>query len=308
MKMRLLAALTLATSGLICGFSPGAARPVALDSTLSPSAASAYQSVPSGIPMGALPTPIGSSAPVPVPIPTGAPPPVPTGAPVFESDFSGNSLDTSVWATCYAWANPATGCTNFGNIGEEEWYLPSQDQVSGGVLQLVAQPELTSGQNQSGQPEEYQCRSGMVTTLPGFSFEYGLIQIVAQIPSTAGLWPALWLVATNGVWPPEIDILEAWGPPLPQTGVFFHPVGGGRVGADPPTGNLAVGWHTFTLDWTPSSLTWWIDGQEALTTNQDIPNEDLYLIADLADYSLASPGSCNGSLLMRSVKVWQGQG
>src|ERR1700722_5312871 len=101
----------------------------------------------------------------------------------------------------YPGMDVATGCTNFGNADEQEWYLPSQDQVSGGVLHLVAQPIPTRGTNSAGAAKTYECRSGMVTTMPGFSFEYGVVQVVAQIPSTAGLWPALWLLATDEVWP-----------------------------------------------------------------------------------------------------------
>jgi beta-glucanase (GH16 family) len=231
-----------------------------------------------------------------------------SGKPTFTATFTGSSLNTKVWATCYPWMDVASGCTNFGNADEQEWYLPSQDQVSGGVLHLVAQPIATQGTNANGQPETYECRSGMVTTLPGFSFEYGVVQVVARIPSTAGLWPALWLLASDEVWPPEIDMIEQWGPPDPGHSETFHPADYDVVSADPTTGNLATGWHTFTLQWTPTSLTWWIDGQEDLTTNSDIPAQEMYFLADLADYSMQDPHSCEGSLLVKSVKIWQAAG
>jgi beta-glucanase (GH16 family) len=51
----------------------------------------------------------------------------------------------------------------------------------------------------------------MVTSYPGFNFEYGTVQIVAQIPKNVGLWPALWLLPASESWPPEIDMLESWG-------------------------------------------------------------------------------------------------
>jgi hypothetical protein len=46
---------------------------------------------------------------------------------------------------------------------------------------------------------------------PSLRFEYGLVQVVAHIPHAPGLWPALWLAATNGKYPPEIDMLDSWG-------------------------------------------------------------------------------------------------
>lgn len=223
----------------------------------------------------------------------------------FSSDFSGSALDTSVWATCYYYAS-SSGCTNFGNTSdqEKEWYLPSQVQVSGGALHLVAKQESTAGTTQSGQPETYTCRSGMVTTNPGFNFEYGLVQIVARIPYNTGLWPAIWLAASNHAWPPEIDILEHWHFDQ-EAKVYLHPLSGPRQGGPVPTpGNLSEGWHTFTLSWTATRLTWWFDGEEVFTTTTNVPQQSMYLIMNLADDSTAA-GACTGTMDVQSVKVWQ---
>lgn len=222
----------------------------------------------------------------------------------FKANFSGSELNTSVWATCYPWINLDSGCTNFGNT-EYEWYLPSQDRVSGGILHLVAQRTPTAGRTNRGEPKEFLCRSGMVTTYPSFRFEYGSVQIVARIPLAAGLWSGLWLAAADLRWPPEIDILEYWGAPTARAGAYFHPVGSPQISAHPTTRNLSVGWHTFTLYWTASRLIWFIDGRAILSTDEHIPHQMMYFIADLADYKLQSADSCNGELLMRSIKVWQ---
>jgi beta-glucanase (GH16 family) len=221
----------------------------------------------------------------------------------FEAKFSGAELNRSVWATCYPWSALASGCTNFGNK-EQQWYMPSQDRVSGGALHLVAQAIPTMGRTARGAPKEYLCRSGMVTTYPSFQFEYGILQIVARVPSTPGLWSGLWLAAADLRWPPEIDVLEHWGTPSNHTGLYFHPAGGPRIGVTPVTGNLSAGWHTFTLYWSRSRLTWFIDGRAALYTSAHIPRQKMYFIADLADYRL-QPNGCDGELLIRSIRIWQ---
>lgn len=223
----------------------------------------------------------------------------------FSSDFSGTALDTSVWATCYYYASSG-GCTNFGSNGEEkEWYLPSQVQVSDGALHLIAQQESTAGTTSSGQPETYACRSGMVTTNPGFNFEYGLVQVVARIPYNTDLWPALWLAASDHDWPPEIDILEHWGAE-DNAGIYLHPATGARQGGRfPLDSDLSQGWHTFTLSWTPTRLTWWYDGQEMFTTTTGIPQQAMYLIMNVAETATTGPGSCTGTMDVQSVKVWQ---
>jgi beta-glucanase (GH16 family) len=223
----------------------------------------------------------------------------------FSSNFSGAKLNTKVWATCFWWAAPGAGCTNYGNGTEDkEWYLPSQVQLSGGVLHLVAQHQATAGRTSKGTAEVYSCRSGMVTTDPGFRFEYGLVQVTARIPYNTGLWSGLWLAAANHKWPPEIDILEHWDAQQ-QAKVYLHPTTGPRQGGPVFTpGNLSQGWHTFRIYWTKSLLAWYIDGVRVFATTTHIPAQATYLIMNLADVSTAT-GSCDGTLLVKSVKVWQ---
>jgi beta-glucanase (GH16 family) len=283
MKMRFLAASTVAITALIGASAQGQAIPVALAADVSSHGAASHSAA-------------GHS--------TSNTAPNPTTTPTFSSNFSGSSLNTAIWATCYPWfSDPAAGCQNFGNSDEDEWYLPSQDQLSGGDLNLVAQHETTQGENSSGDPETYDCRSGMVTTYPGFNFEYGIVQVVASIPQTYGLWSAVWLLPTNESWPPEIDMEETWGPPDVQTASTFHPADYDVVQWAEAKA-LSSGWHTFTLDWTSTSLTWWIDGTEVLTTSSDIPSQDMYLLIDLANYALTSTQGCSGTMQVKSVKIW----
>jgi beta-glucanase (GH16 family) len=230
----------------------------------------------------------------------------PQGNPQFAATFSGSTLDTAIWATCYPQMKQS-GCTNFGNK-ETQWYLPSQDQVSGGLLHLVARREPTQGTTASGTPEVYGCRSGMVTSYPGFRFKYGYLQIVARIPSSPGLWPALWLVPANiHKWPPEIDIVESWGKGA-FAGAFFHPY---PRHTKPDRGLIrpplrAAGWHTFALSWTKTQLTWLLDGRVILTVRNRVPHLKMFLIADLAAYlPVGGVNQCSGSLLIRSVKLWK---
>jgi len=240
----------------------------------------------------------------------------PEGKPEFAAAFTGSKLDTAVWDTCYPQPQYqfGNGCTNFGNASKEaEWYVPSQVKVSGGVLHLIANREPTAGGNSAGAPQTYSCRSGMVTSYPGFRFKYGYIQVVARIPSSSGLWPALWLAAANFQWPPEMDMIEAWGGPQFYASTYFHYATPTRDTQDRGVitpAALASGWHIFGLSWTKTQMTWLLDGKPVLTVRQHIPHQNMYFIANLADYiSKAHPrvtaGQCSGSLLIRSVAVWK---
>jgi len=222
----------------------------------------------------------------------------------FDPSFSGTQLDTGTWATCYDWATkPSVGCDN-NPTAEKEWYIPSQVNVGGGTLNLVAKQETTQGLSTGGTPQTYTCRSGMVTSKPGFNFTYGLIQISAKLPYGPGLWPALWLAATNDQWPPELDIMEHWYSE-PQAKVYDHTIGKEYIGGAVPTPtNLSTSFNTYSLLWTKDRVTWYLDGQQVFTTTDRVPQQAMYFIANVADDSTAA-GACSGTMQIQSIKVWQ---
>ena len=70
----------------------------------------------------------------------------------------------------------------------------------------MAQAVATQGTDSSGKPKTYACRSGMVTSYPGFNFEYGTVQIVVQIladysMSSPGSCQGSMLIQSVNVWP-----------------------------------------------------------------------------------------------------------
>jgi beta-glucanase (GH16 family) len=223
----------------------------------------------------------------------------------FSATFSGSELDDSVWSTCYPWFTAGTGCTNFGNPNEEEWYLPSQDEVSGGVLHLVATETPTTGTDEGGAAKTYPYASGMVTTDPSFTFTYGYVQIVASIPGGSDTWPALWMLSVSQNWPPEIDIMENWGAANTEKATIWW-----GTSQDPlhksttvTASNLTAGWHTFGLAWAPGALTWYLDGKVVATyTGGKVPDGPMYLLANLA---IDGPAASGASFNVKSVQVWQ---
>jgi beta-glucanase (GH16 family) len=229
--------------------------------------------------------------------------PTPRRKPTLDATFTGSHLNTKIWDTCYpTMANYDGGCKNWGNPEELEWYMPSQVRVSGGDLHLIAKREKTNGFTANGTPATYFCRSGMVTSYPGFKFEYGFVQVVANIPHANGLWPALWLSAANGQSLPEMDMVESWGVDI-DTGTFFHPVTGRSFRAR-YSPKLTVGWHTYSMSWTKSKLAFWVDKKLVLRVTREVPQQQMYFIADLADRTPIQRPYCRGQMLIKSVKIW----
>lgn len=228
----------------------------------------------------------------------------PKRRPAFTATFTGTKLDTKVWDTCFPLTDSRTGCTDFGNK-EFQWYMPTQDQVSGGILKLVAQRTPTPGKTQDGKPTVYGCRSGMVTTYHSLRFEYGFLQVVAKIPHGHGLWSALWLAAVNNKWPPEMDLIENWS--SHYTGAFFHPAPASvkQILSGEISQSLSDGWQVYSLRWTSTTMKYWVGNKLVLTIRQRIPHQKMYFIADVAAYAKAATGNCSGMMQIRSVKYWK---
>jgi beta-glucanase (GH16 family) len=107
----------------------------------------------------------------------------------------------------------------------------------------------------------------------------------ASLPSTAGAWPAFWLIPADGSWPPELDVMETLTGSSTLDYTTAHSEAGGyhsAVGA----ANLVTdvgGYHTYGVLWTPTELTWYLDGQEVFQTATPADmNKPMYMIANLA--------------------------
>ena len=185
---------------------------------------------------------------------------------VFSDDFTGSSLDTANWSTCYRF-----GCTNGGNK-ELEWYQASQVRVHDGTASLTVVPRQTNG-------KEYV--SGMLSSYRKFSFRYGYAQIVAKLPVGKGLWSAFWMEPEDGSWPPEIDILENLAQ-SDSVSLYVHYNSANRFDSSTvylPTASSTF--HTYGVDWEPKSISWYVDGFPWAHFKVSIAQPE-YLIANLA--------------------------
>lgn len=247
----------------------------------------------------------------PSPSPTTAPAPaqpVPLGIGgnwtlKFTDDFNGSSVDASKWSNCYPWSYPSAptqaDCTNAGNH-EQQLYGAANATTSNGSLHLTA----TRGGNGGSLPYG----SGMVTTGGKYSFQYGVVQWRAKVPTGQGFWPALWLLPSSpiGDWPPETDVLECVNScpaaEYHQRTTSPDPVAAFDQAIDPSQ------YHTYAINWQAGATTWYVDGVARGTAPS--VTRPMYLLINLAvggDW----PGAANASTPFPSsfdisdVHVWQ---
>jgi beta-glucanase (GH16 family) len=103
-----------------------------------------------------------------------------------------------------------------------------------------------------------------------FSFQYGRIEVRAQVPEAQGFWPAFWLMGNNidtVDWPAcgEMDVLErvnaATTPDWNEGSIHGTGFTGSNLGTqyDFPSGQTATGWHTYGMIWSKGSVAYYID-------------------------------------------------
>lgn len=191
---------------------------------------------------------------------------------IFNDEFTGNSLDTSVWnyVTGY-YINDDPGTWGWGN-NEMEYYTDSAKNVnvSNGVLNLNAYEEPKSFPQDPSRYAQYS--SGKITTKDNFAFKYGRIDFSAKLPVGNGMWPALWLLPnddTYGTWAAsgEIDVMEARGriPGASSGAIHF----GGAwpantyIGGDyafENGGRIDTDFHLYSVVWEADMIKWYVDG------------------------------------------------
>ncbi|HYF07081.1 MAG TPA: glycoside hydrolase family 16 protein [Acetobacteraceae bacterium] len=59
--------------------------------------------------------------------------------------------------------------------------------------------------------------TGSITTYRTFEQWYGAFEARIQTPDARGAWPAFWMLPSNNLWPPEVDILEGGGSRYPTS-------------------------------------------------------------------------------------------
>jgi hypothetical protein len=101
----------------------------------------------------------------------------------------------------------------------------------------------------------------------GFSQAYGYFEMRAQLVKGDGFQDAFWLLPNSGPWPPEIDIEEHPGSNLHEVDYTNHGDSNGTGATsefydDYNAPDVSAGFHTYGLMWTPTTLTWYFDGQQ----------------------------------------------
>ena len=161
---------------------------------------------------------------------------------------------------------------------ELQYYSPNNVRVEGGILRLISKKENYGGRNYT---------SGAVHTKGKFSLLYGKVEMRAKLPKGQGLFPAFWMMTNkDDTWLPEIDLVEMLGHRPDEIWMVLHRLdennrltsrSNSYKGED-----YSIGFHTFGIEWSPDTITWFIDGAKRFKVGEFVPREDMYLYVNTA--------------------------
>ena len=180
---------------------------------------------------------------------------------VWSDEFDATRLDPENWFAETGDGSPY-GIPGWGN-GELQWYLPSGAHTDNGLLILTARRERHG---------EFRYTSARINTRGRFAFRYGRIEARIRLPGGQGIWPAFWLMPSDGAYGPwpasgEIDIVEARNL---GAGGGNRVVGSLHFGAEFPDntstaveyavpGTAAGAFHGYAVEWGPDEIRWYVD-------------------------------------------------
>jgi beta-glucanase (GH16 family) len=170
---------------------------------------------------------------------------------VWADEFNGSIGPDWVFET-------GTGSGGWGN-NELQYYRRENATVSNGQLVITARRESFGGM---------QYTSARMKTQGRRSWRHGRIEARIAMPSFQGVWPAFWMLGDNITsvgWPAcgEIDIMEHVNTGGQVVGTMHwldHNNAYANYGGNTTTS--ITSFHTYTIEWTPTYIRWFVDGAQ----------------------------------------------
>ncbi len=201
---------------------------------------------------------------------------------------------------------------------------PENVRVENGALVIEARRERLDSRPDFG-GQDYS--SGKIFTKGIAAWKYGFFEIRAKLACGRGMWPAIWMLGTDGKagWPAlgEIDIMEmvGWDPEVIHGTIHsetYNHVKGTQKGAQTRIADACTAFHDYQLDWSPERILIGIDGRAYMRFDNDHKGKSAtwpfdkpqYLILNLAiggwgGQKGIDPAAFPASMAIEHVRIWQ---
>jgi len=195
------------------------------------------------------------------------------------TDFTGKSVDRTTWDVYNSKGNGGVGLRR-----------PSAITIDNQTLRITARGDVSGGLSQK------------------FSQTYGRWVVRAKMEKGNGYGPALLLWPDSEKWPEdgEIDFLELPKGDRSEAQLTSHWGADNSQMAHSVQGDFSQ-WHTYTIDWLPDRLVFYIDDIEQwrVTDARAIPTKPMHLALQ-NDIGACGDGwiGCRDASTPESVSLW----
>lgn len=220
----------------------------------------------------------------------------------WSDEFLGNVLDLGKW--------------KYRNLGQrgDAWNDPGAVFLDGRG-NLIIEASYKNGKIQAG----------IIDTEHSFNTKYGYFECRAQLPKIKGIWPAFWLQSSTNIEGgdpiisgAEIDIFEYFHHERRDT--VSHTLHWGGYGKTHKVAGPVLGamrktpddFHTFGLEWTPSSYKTYVDGVLTYSGETNISGVAEFIVLSLeVNRAVAGPLDIThlpGRYIVDYVRVYKKNG
>lgn len=199
----------------------------------------------------------------------------------FEDDFDSARLDSSKWMTSYYWGKALMN-DSYVLAGDKQNFNDDNIELRDSMARIHLRKEESKGKvwdtTHGFLIHPFAYSSGLISTSQSFRQKHGRFEAKIRFSSAWPLLHAFWMVGESMT--PQIDIFKTSfrKNSLVECGLHtgekeqksskMRKINGAKF-----AGNFFI----YSLDWSPESLIWRINGKEVHRQTNNIPQESMYL-------------------------------
>ncbi|HUX52790.1 MAG TPA: glycoside hydrolase family 16 protein [Williamwhitmania sp.] len=201
----------------------------------------------------------------------------------FLDNFDEKKLDKNRWLTRYFWGE-ALLHKGYSLSGERQHLSDGNNvHLENSLLTIETRKEKANGMVWDEKlgffPKEFSYTSGLVSTGQSFRQAYGRFEAKVRLQPQFPVFHAFWMVGDKML--PQLNIFKFGSRANNFEQGLFHGDESGRVSRQ--TGKLSLPsisgqFAIFTVDWTPKSIDWKVNGVLVRKETKHIPSYPMYLV------------------------------
>jgi hypothetical protein len=192
----------------------------------------------------------------------------------FSDEFDDVTPDSKKWLNKYYWGEKLLH-DSYSIATDLHCYTPSDNlEVRHSVLRIITKPQKVNGKvwdpAKGFYTKDFGFTSGIINTGASFRQKYGTFTAKVKL-SDPNVRNAFWLIGDRIT--PHVDICRSghgkvWFDLFTAPGGHYKKSIGSKYLSD---------FYIYTLEWTPNSLVWKINGVEVMRQTSSVPQEPMYI-------------------------------